>query len=265
METMVIVHGAGSGGWLWRGMRSRLWAAGMEVYTPTMTGVGERERWGTPETDLDTHVADVRAVFEYEDLHDVVLVGHSYGGMVITGVADQVPERLRRLVYLDAFVPEDGQSLFDLLPAAVRTNREQLADGIGEGWRLPPLPYPSLGRIGPEGLGEDEVRQLLTRRVGQPIRTYSQAVRLSRPEARSLPRTFIYCKDKAPGDTLAVFAEQAQEDPSWEYRELDTGHFPMLTSPRELTEVLVACIQASIPATTWRDVSHHPDTSAFFV
>jgi len=250
VTTMVIVHGAGSGGWLWRGMRPRLWAAGLEVYTPTLTGVGERLRWATPETDLETHIADVQAVFEYEDLHDVVLVGHSYGGMVITGVADQVAERLRRLVYLDAFVPEDGQSLFDLLPAQTRASREQVANGPGDGWRMPPLPYPSLGRIGPEGLGEAEVRWLLARRVGQPIRTYAQPVQLSRPEARALPRTFIYCKDKAPGDPLAVFAERARTDSAWEYRELNTGHFPMLTTPRELTAVLVACVQSPIPATT---------------
>src|SRR5215207_4383806 len=117
MATFVIVHGAWSGAHAWRWVRPLLRAAGHEVFTPTLTGLGERAHLATPETDLDTHVADVAAVLYYEDLSDVVLVGHSYGGMVITGVADGAPGRIGQLVYLDADVPLDGESELDFVSA----------------------------------------------------------------------------------------------------------------------------------------------------
>src|SRR5579871_2677956 len=110
MATFVLVHGGWDGGWAWRAIANDLRAAGHEVFTPTMTGSGERVHLASPAIDLSTHVTDIANVLRYEDLYDVILVGSSYGGIVITGVAEVVPERLRQLVYLDAFVPQDGQS-----------------------------------------------------------------------------------------------------------------------------------------------------------
>src|SRR5215475_1424081 len=115
MATIVLAHGAWSATWAWKKMRPLLRAAGHEFFSPTYTGLGERAHLATPDIDLSTHIQDVVAVFEFEDLKDVTLLGHSYGGMVATGVADRVPSRVVRLVYIDAFAPRDGESLFDLV------------------------------------------------------------------------------------------------------------------------------------------------------
>lgn len=138
MATFVIVHGAWSGGHAWRKVRPLLRAAGHEVFTPALTGLGERAHLANPDVDLDTHLGDVVGVLEYEDLHQVVLVGHSYGGVVITGVADRLASRLAELVYLDAEVPEDGQSEYDLLPPDERATYEEMARASEGGWRIPP-------------------------------------------------------------------------------------------------------------------------------
>ena len=135
MATFVIVHGAWSGGHAWRWVRPLLRSAGHEVFTPALTGLGERSHLASAQIDLETHVRDVIAVLEYEDLREVVLVGHSYGGMVISGVADRVPERLALLVYLDAEVPMDGQSELDLLPPQERLGMRKQPDPKGRGGR----------------------------------------------------------------------------------------------------------------------------------
>ena len=116
MTTFVLVHGSCAGSVVWRQLAPRLREAGHEVYAPTLTGIGARKHLLSREIDLDTHIQDVIGVVEDEDLSDIVLVGHSYGGMVITGAADRVPEKVASLIYLDAFVPENGQSLFSMLP-----------------------------------------------------------------------------------------------------------------------------------------------------
>ena len=127
MTMFVVAHGAWSAGWAWKKMRPLLRAAGHELWTPTYTGLGERAHLASSAIDLDTHIADVTGVLEMEDLRDVVLIAHSYGGMVATGVADRARERIAQLVYLDAFVPHDGQSLFDLQPADARVRMRGLA------------------------------------------------------------------------------------------------------------------------------------------
>jgi pimeloyl-ACP methyl ester carboxylesterase len=141
MATFVIVHGAWSGAHAWRWVRPLLREAGHEVFTPTLTGLGERAHLATPETDVDTHVADVAAVLHFEDLADVVLVGHSYGGLVISALADRHPERVAQLIYLDADVPEDGDCEFDFFPADERAGLEEAARTRGDGWKVPP-PFP---------------------------------------------------------------------------------------------------------------------------
>jgi pimeloyl-ACP methyl ester carboxylesterase len=138
MATFVIVHGAWSGGHAWRWLRPLLRTAGHEVFTPTLTGLGERAHLAGAQVDLDTHIRGVLGVLEFEDLDQVVLVGHSYGGMVITGVADQAPQRLTQLVYLDAEVPTDGQCEFDLLAPEERDGYQQAATTTGQGWQIPP-------------------------------------------------------------------------------------------------------------------------------
>ena len=139
MATFVLVHGAWHGSWCWKRVRKALQAEGHDVFTPTLTGVGERSHLTSPQVTLDTHVADVVNLIRWEELTDVVLCGHSYGGCVITGVADRVAERLRALVYLDAFIPENGQSLHDTLPPEVAEAQVRGARESGDGWRVPPI------------------------------------------------------------------------------------------------------------------------------
>jgi pimeloyl-ACP methyl ester carboxylesterase len=141
MATFVIVHGAWSGAHAWRWVRPLLRAAGHDVYTPCLTGLGERAHLADSTTDLDTHIRDVEAVLHYEDLRDVILVGHSYGGMVITGLADRGSDRLAQLVYLDADVPLDGQSELDMLWDDEREPSLEAARSHGDGWKIPP-PFP---------------------------------------------------------------------------------------------------------------------------
>src|SRR5690348_13524991 len=133
MANIVLVHGGWIGGWCWQRVTPLLVAARHRVYTPTLTGLGERAHLLTQEIDLSTHIQDVVGLIECEELENVVLVGQSYAGMVITGVADRMAARLSRLVYLDAFVPQDGQCLADLVPAEVMANLQEGARKAGDG------------------------------------------------------------------------------------------------------------------------------------
>ena len=137
MATFLVVHGAWAGGWFWKKMRPLLRKQGHELVTPTCTGIGERSHLAQPDVGLETHITDILNVLEFEDLTDVILVGHSYGGMVATGVADRAPDRISQVVYLDAFVPQDGESLLALLPEAARIGMLSAVRLEGSGWRVP--------------------------------------------------------------------------------------------------------------------------------
>lgn len=227
--TFLVAHGAWSAGWSWKKMHPLMSAAGHRLIVPSYTGLGEREHLASPEVDLDTHINDVLGVIRFEELSDVVLVGHSYGGMVATAVADRVPERIRKLVYLDAFVPRDGQSLFDLAPALVR---EQLLAGMraGDGWRVPPMPVP-------EDTSPEDVAWISRLRMPQPLHCFDRPVKLS-GEIR-VPRAYIYARRHPPADTFGPFAARAKAE-GWEYREIDASHSPHVTAPERLAEMLVA-------------------------
>lgn len=234
MADYVLVHGAWHGGWCWKRVARLLRTAGHEVFTPTLTGLGEREHLMSPAIGLDTHVDDILGVIEYEDLQDVILVGHSYAGMVITGVADKVPERVGRLVYLDAFVPEDGKALVDYQPPETLALFKEKTRTEGEGYKLPPV-------IPPEAFGvtdEDDLAWVRPRMNPHPFKTKLDPVHAANPRARAIPRTFIWCND--PADVpFAQFAARARSDPSWQYFELATGHDAMVTKPHEVAELLL--------------------------
>ena len=225
MATFLICHGAWSAGWAWKKVLPLLRAAGHEVFTPTYTGLGERAHLTGPMVDLETHIQDVLAVIEYEDLRDFILLGHSYGGMVVTGVADRVPERVRHLVYLDAFVPADGQSLSDL-----RVTGGTPPQAAAEGWLMPPIPP------APDTSVED-LAWTGPRRRHQPVRTFTQKLMLRNGTA-AMPRSYIYCARKAPGDTFAQFAERFRNDPAVAYYERDWSHSPNVTAPEALADLL---------------------------
>jgi pimeloyl-ACP methyl ester carboxylesterase len=229
MATFVIAHGAWSAGWAWKKMRGRMRDRGHELWTPTYTGLGERAHLATPDVDLDTHIQDVCGVLMMEDLRNVILVGHSYGGMVATGVADREAARIARLVYLDAFVPRDGQSMLDLHPAEIR-ERMRAAVLEGDGWRLAPNPLP------PDTSAEDLV-WMAPRRIAQPAKTGQQPIRLTGAVERR-PRTYIYCLQARTGDVFRPFAERARTEPGWQYFEIDASHNPHITAPDTLASML---------------------------
>jgi pimeloyl-ACP methyl ester carboxylesterase len=229
MATFLLVHGAWSAAWAWKKIRPLMRDRGHELVAPTHTGLGERAHLARPEIDLEAHIADVLAVIEFEDLRDLIVVGHSYGGMVATGVVDRVPERVRHLVYLDAFVPRDGQSVFDLLGDAVHRQALELARQAGEGWRVPANPMP------PDTPEADKAWAVPRRRM-QPLRTLEQRLALG-GAGEGVARSYIYCTRVAPGDPFRPFAERARAE-GWDYRELDASHNPQITMPETLVGVL---------------------------
>ena len=215
-------------------MRPLMRAAGHEFFSPTYTGLGERDHLARPEIDLSTHIQDVLAVLEFEDLKDVTLLGHSYGGMVATGVADKARRRIARVVYIDAFAPQDGQSLFDLVGPDVAETMRGKAMGEGAGWRIPPNPMPS-------DTAPEDVAWATPRRRSQPIKTFEQKLRLTSREP-PLPRAYIYAKRSAPGDVFRQFADKAKADSSWRYYEIDASHNPHITCPQDLMATLTRII-----------------------
>lgn len=224
MTIFVVAHGAWSAGWAWKKMRPLMRAAGHELWTPTYTGIGERSHLAHADIDLDTHIRDVIGVLEFEDLRDIVLIGHSYGGMVATGVADRAGERIDRVIYLDAFVPENGKCLLDYVGEHGRKMRQAAADG----WRVPPNPLP------PDTAAAD-VEWAAPRRMPQPIKTIATPIALTGNPMP--PRSYIYCKRAAPGDPFRQFAERAKRE-GWPCFELDASHNPHITMPEELTKLL---------------------------
>jgi pimeloyl-ACP methyl ester carboxylesterase len=229
MASIVLAHGAWSAGWAWKKMRPLIGAAGHEFFSPTYTGLGERAHLARPDIDLSTHIQDVLSVLEFEDLRDVTLLGHSYGGMVATGVADKAADRIARVVYIDAFAPHDGQSLFDLVGPKAEANMRAGAQKDGDGWKLPLNPMPP-------DTAPDDAAWAVPRRRPQPIKTFEQKIKL---ESRSMPpRHYIYARKNGPGDTFRQFGERARSEADWKYYEIDASHNPHITCPDVLMALL---------------------------
>jgi pimeloyl-ACP methyl ester carboxylesterase len=207
--------------------------AGHVVYTPTLTGLGERGHLAHPGVDLALHVQDIVGLLEMEELNRVVLVGHSYGGMVITGVAARAGTRLRHLVYLDAFVPGSGQALISLLPAEMADGIRAAAKEHGDGWRIPPFR--------PERFGVTNAKDaawLSRHLVSQPIHTFEQAVQAGNGDR--LKRTYIYCSKHALGPFHQFV--RLKDDRTWRFHEVKTGHDAMVTAPGEIAKILLGAV-----------------------
>jgi pimeloyl-ACP methyl ester carboxylesterase len=234
VATYVLVHGGGHGGWCWQRLTPLLRAAGHEVYTPTLTGLGERAHLLRPDIDLETHIADVVGVLQYEGCTDIVLVGHSYGGMVITGVADRAAERVGRLVYLDAAIPEDGQSLVavaGMLMAAARAGA-RVVDGVEL------VLWPDSDAVQYYGITEPEdVEWMWDKLTPHPWKCFEQPLRLNDPAALArIPRAEIHTTSSlamAPPGTAEALAGQEQ---TWV---VDSGHDLMVTAPKAVAEILL--------------------------
>ena len=214
-------------------MTPLLRATGHMIYAPTLTGVSDRSHLLDCEVNLTTHITDIVELLFYEDLSDVILVGNSYAGMVITGVAAKAPERLQRLVYLDAYVPEDGQSELDLWPAPMRESI--LADeAASKGLRHPPPP--ALFGVNDPAL----VEWIEARWTPHPLSTYTEPVPSGNARSAAIPRVFIHCTDGPNMSTplFAPFAAKARAN-GWEVHEMAAGHLPMVTVPRAVSDILL--------------------------
>lgn len=224
MATFVVAHGAWSAGWAWKKMHPLMTARGHRLVTPTYTGLGERGHLARPDIDLETHIADILGVLKFENLTDVSLIGHSYGGMVATGVADRAREGIARLIYIDAFAPDDGDSVLDLLPASARAQRQPKPDGF-----IPPVDMPA------DTAAEDRT-WCGPLRLPQPAKTFEQKLKLQNG-ALTLPRHYIYCTRHAPDDRFRRFYERAMRD-GWGATEIDSSHNPHITCPEALADLL---------------------------
>jgi pimeloyl-ACP methyl ester carboxylesterase len=209
-------------------MRSRMAERGHTFITPTHTGLGERSHLAHPDVDLEFHIADILAVLEYEDLTDVIMVGHSYGGMVATGVADRARERISVLVYVDAHVPNDGDSMSSLNPECFE-GMKKLAYEKGEGWKMPPS-------VMPDDAADEDREWTMPRRMPQPIKTFEQPLKFQHGEI-TVPRTYIYCARIRPGNHLRPYYERAQKE-GWNALEIDSSHNPHISMPDEFTDIL---------------------------
>ena len=241
MATFVLVHGGWHGGWCWQRVTPFLEAAGHEVYAPTLTGLAERAAELSPDVGLDTHIRDVAGLLEENDLQGVILVGHSYGGMVITGVVDAVRERIAHVVYLDTFVPRDREAMVDIAPLVIRLLlRKHLHD---DGWRIDPP--------GTFGVTTEPDRSwVLSKVTPHPLKTLEQPLHLKNPDiVSSVPRTHIKCTSgfffslmqRMVAQILAPRALPPTEE-GWRRRELQTGHDAMITMPRELADLLLEVV-----------------------
>lgn len=227
----VLVHSAWHGGWCWQPVSARLRAAGATVYAPSLSGMGEHANTLTPAIDLNTHITDIVNLLVAEDLHNVVLVGHSYAGLVIAGVADRMPERLRQLVFLDAVLAENGQSLVATHPREVQAAFAAAA-APSHGLSMPIRSTASFGITDPA-----TVRWADARLTPQPYRCFTQPLVLQHSYNKGLTLSFITCT-KPELTVLKVFADRTRHNPHWTYYELPTGHDAMLSQPLETATLL---------------------------
>jgi pimeloyl-ACP methyl ester carboxylesterase len=240
-KVFVLVHPAWHGAWFWKKVVPLLRQSGHLVFTPTLTGLGERSHLARAEVGLDVHVTDVINVLKYEDLRDVVLVGHSSSGAVITAAADRAPAQIALVVYLDAFVPEDGQGVLDLITPERRQMMETLVKAEGSGWLLPrfaPPPWETIVRDMWGVTSDDDVRWMLERLEPTPFRHLKDPVHCTNAEAEKLPRAYIRCR-QFPNPRFDQHAEMAQRSPLWRYRELAAPHHAAVTMPDKVTALLL--------------------------
>jgi pimeloyl-ACP methyl ester carboxylesterase len=228
-QTVVLVHGAWHGGWCYGRVAALLRSAGFQVYTPTLTGLGERSHLLAPSVDLSTHIADIANMIHWEDLRRFILVGHSYGGMVVTGVADAMPERISALVYLDAFLPAAGKSFHDIVPGELA--RAQLhSANAGGGLSVPPIPAAAFN------VNEEDRSWVDSLCTPHPLRSLTQPIELTGNYARIAKKSYVLAT-KNPIPLFRDFALSIRNDPSCVSYDLPCGHDVMIDLPKE-----TACI-----------------------
>ena len=233
MATYLLVHGAWHGGWCWRRVTDILQSAGHRVFTPTLTGLGERAHMATPDVDLDCHINDVLGVIDMEELDDVILCGHSYGGQVITPVLDQRVEKFRASVWLDAFVSEDGKSLMDGWPPERAQHVREAVAQSGDGWKMPPMPPEYFGVM-----NADDAAWVTRRCVPQPLKTFTQPAHLTGAWEK-VPKKMYLLAELHPNSSFERFSVPLSKKPDWDVRSVKSGHDVMIDTPELLAEILL--------------------------
>ena len=233
--TFVLIHGAWHGGWCWRRVAAVLRSAGHAVFAPTLTGFGERVHLIRPDLTLEDFATDIVNVISAEELNDIVLVGHSFGGNIVSAVADRVPERLKHLVYIDTLVLKNGESGFSQLDPAIVAQRIELAEKTSGGLTIPPPSPVAFGVSDPA-----DTEWLRRQMTPLPLNCYRAPIDLKHPLGNGVKKTYIACTDPIYGPAVPTH-EWVKSQADWRYLERSTGHDAMITSPEGLSEMLVRC------------------------
>ena len=238
MTAFVLVHGAWHGGWCWQRVAPKLRAEGHDVFTPSLTGLGDRAHLLNATINLSTHIADITGIIESYDLEEVVLCGHSYGGLVITGVADQMPDRIQALVYLDALVPDDGQSMFDTIPEAIADGfRAQARDG--DGHSVPPMTAEQFN------VNEADAAWMNGKCSNHPLASFAEALSLNGRYLKVSRRLYVLAAGFDHPGTKAAY-EAVTASSGWECEIMQGGHDLMIDNPGAVTDVLLKCVSPSV-------------------
>ena len=229
-KTFILVHGAWHGGWAWRRVIDRLRARGHAVFAPTLTGLAERAHLLRPGIDLSLHIADVLGVIKYEQLRDIVLVGHSYGGCVISGIAEAMPDAIQSIVFLDAFIPDNGNSTLDLVQPAVQ---EVIRGALARGEITVPVRDAAAFKV-----NEKDRAWVDSLATPQPIATMTEKLMLTGARERIAKKTYIRASGY-PNVSFEKALARVKADPSWRTYEVPCGHDVMIDDPERLTEILL--------------------------
>jgi pimeloyl-ACP methyl ester carboxylesterase len=240
-NTIVLVHGSCHGGWCWKKLVPFLKRDNNEIYTPTLTGLGERSHLLYQKINLSTHVKDVVQVFEFQDLDDVVLIGHSYGGMVIGGVADVIPHRIKSLIFLDAYIPQDGKSAFDLVPGLKDTYEQRSLKEKDKEWLVASYTPQEFGVT-----DSNDISWMKSRLCPMPFHTHDEPSIIKNIKFKGIPKTFITFTDFGESMFKRYVEEKTVEEEAlasdWNYHELKRGHDAIITAPDELSQLLMPLI-----------------------
>jgi pimeloyl-ACP methyl ester carboxylesterase len=232
MTTFVLVHGAWGGSWQWGGTARLLRDAGHDVFNPSLTGCGERAHLMGPDIDLETHIQDVIGLMDYEMLNDIALVGHSYAGMIVTAIADRMPERLRALIYIDAALPKDGEAMLDIVSAERKQTVIGLANEHGEGIWVPQT------LVLETGIEDDSEREnFLNRMCPHPLAALLQPLSLTGNFTKVPRKAYIFAA-RNNSHRFLEYRDWAAEQSDWTAETMDTWHFPMVTQTRETADLL---------------------------
>ena len=234
MTAFVLVHGAWHGGWCWQRLAPLLAQGGHAVYAPTLTGLGERAHLRACVLDLETHVEDVVGVIESEDLIDVVLVGHSLGGIKVLAIAERIADRVIHLVNVDGMIPTSGQSIKDMLPGVWESSRDRAIEAGDEGWVPPPDDWDF-------GLSRADYQWARPRLSPDPIKTWETPIVFTPERAGRVPGLFVHCTSGLSPDELVAEQETCRKH-GWRYEALPASHDAMISAPEQLASVLLGIV-----------------------